>query len=317
MPNKRKLAKLRTKLLVSGKLNENKNVKETFKQLEKKAQIDNEGINYDYEKDLNKDFERINEGERVNKKNMKLNMAKPFGFTSNKKRKAEDENTQVVKTKKQKIKNDSKAIVKLDSLPKNSKKNKYFFMAHPEMLKDKETISKGTEFVIDEEKMKLNELKKKKKIVKQDLKSTDVKKEKKIKNKLKTKSNNLWVIDECGSSDEDNIVAINVEGQSAKMLDLSSVEKNFVIKESFEKLEDGTVIKVFKPEMVEGSDNEEDEPVISEENEIEFTKNEQAEQSKNPLMEKLQSSRFRYLNELYYTHSSDKSFEYFQKYNFK
>jgi hypothetical protein len=313
MPNKRKLAKLRTKLLVSGKLNENKNVKETFKQLEKKAQIDNEGINYDYEKDLNKDFERINEGERVNKKNMKLNMAKPFGFTSNKKRKAEDENTQVVKTKKQKIKNDSKPIVKLDSLPKNSKKNKYFFMAHPEMLKDKETISKGTEFVIDEEKMKLNELKKKKKIVKQDLKSTDVKKEKKIKNKLKTKSNNLWVIDECGSSDEDNVAAINEEGQSAKMLNLSSVEKNFVIKESFEKLEDGTVIKVFKPEMVEGSDNEEDEPVISEENEKEFTKNEQAEQSKNPLMEKLQSSRFRYLNELYYTHSSNKSFEYFQK----
>ena len=74
--------------------------------------------------------------------------------TRNKKRKAEDENTQVVKTKKQKIKNDSKPIVKLDSLPKNSKKNKYFFMAHPEMLKDKETISKGTEFVIDEEKMK-------------------------------------------------------------------------------------------------------------------------------------------------------------------
>lgn len=313
MPNKRKLAKLRTKLLVSGKLNENKNVKETFKQLEKKAQIDNEGINYDYEKDLNKDFERINEGERVNKKNMKLNMAKPFGFTSNKKRKAEDENTQVVKTKKQKIKNDSKPIVKLDSLPKNSKKNKYFFMAHPEMLKDKETIFKGTEFVIDEEKMKLNELKKKKKIVNQDLKSTDVKKEKKIKNKLKTKSNNLWVIDECGSSDEDNVAAINEEGQSAKMLNLSSVEKNFVIKESFEKLEDGTVIKVFKPEMVEGSDNEEDEPVISEENEKEFTKNEQAEQSKNPLMEKLQSSRFRYLNELYYTHSSDKSFEYFRK----
>ena len=41
-----------------------------------------------------------------------------------------------------------------EQLPKKSKKNKYFFLAHPDALDKKSDIAKASKFVIDEEKLK-------------------------------------------------------------------------------------------------------------------------------------------------------------------
>lgn len=323
MPNKHKFSKLKTKLLASGKLNTNKNVKDTLKNLEQKARLDNEDVNYNFEKDAGKNFDKLEDGERMNRKIKKLNAAKPFGFENKKKRKNENQNDSeskpVKKAKMEPENNKSKEAL----VAKKSKKNKYFYMAHPELIQDKQEISKE-KFVIDEEKLKLNELKKKKKKT-PEVSQKNSKKEKNStekvnkKPKLKTKNNNVWLIDACTSSDDDdNEKKEKSEEGSHQVLDLDDIEKNFEIKEVEEKLEDGTVIKVFKPVIVESHEEQTGEDSgVDQENEEEEEEKAPEEPNKasqgNKLMDKLKSSRFRYLNEVFYTQSSDKSCEYFQK----
>ena len=58
MPNKRKMSKLATKMLISGKMKANKDVQNTIKYLERKSQIDNEDINFDFE-DVKNDFGKL------------------------------------------------------------------------------------------------------------------------------------------------------------------------------------------------------------------------------------------------------------------
>jgi len=316
MPNKHKLAKLRNKLLSSGKLKTNKDVKETMKQLQKKAQIDNEGIDYEFEKAGSKNFEKLEDSEKNNRKFQKLNKAKPFGFDSknNKKRKLVS-NQEASVSKKQKPNDSSTELAKptaLENLPKKCKKNKYFLMAHPELAKTNEKNSNVGNIIVDREKMNLNKFKIiKKKISKKTIPSNKKFKKKKLMN---LKSNNLWLIDECSSSDEvEHKVDDDIEPRE---LDLSNIEKNFMIKETMERLDDGTVIKVFKPVLIEDSDANEESEEESNVKSVkkEYTQVEEIQKSEhNPLIDKLKSSRFRYLNELFYTHPSEKSFEYFQK----
>ena len=47
MPNKRRTAKLATKMLISGKMKSNKDVQETMKFIKQKRQEDKEDINFD------------------------------------------------------------------------------------------------------------------------------------------------------------------------------------------------------------------------------------------------------------------------------
>jgi hypothetical protein len=47
MPNKRRTAKLATKMLISGKMKSNKDVQETMKFIKQKQQEDKEDINFD------------------------------------------------------------------------------------------------------------------------------------------------------------------------------------------------------------------------------------------------------------------------------
>ena len=95
---------------------------------------------------------------------------------------------------------------------------------------------------------------------------------------------------------------------------------------SIEKQKDGSFIEVIRPEFFadadddnEASDNQ-SEPEIEDQEESHANKKSKADTSKNgtsnnsnALMEKLKSSRFRYLNELLYTHPSAYSFEFFEK----
>ena len=327
MPNKHKFSKLKTKLLAKGKMSENKNVQSTMKYIEEKALIDNEDINYDFD-EKKCGFERLPDEDECNKKIKKMQKAPP------KKRKLdEEESVDAAKKKQAKTTPEQTKPIKAGELPKKSKKNKYFFMAHPEKLKDNALIqetSANTNFVIDQEKMKLNELKKKaKKIVEKTQKSVS----KKANKSLKPKDNNVWQIEECDSDEADeNQIKHEQPTAASQCLDFKSFEKNFKIKKVIEKMDDGTLVEVYKPEM-EDSDSENSE--IEEENEAEPEEDEEVHADeevveeaetkpkkepnpnnasvRNQMLEKLQSSRFRYINELLYTQPSDKSFKYFQK----
>ena len=189
MPNKHKLAKLRTKLIASGKLKTNKDVKETMKHLQKKAQIDNEDIDYEFERAAGKNFEKLEESERNNRKVQKLNKDKPFGFNinNNKKRKAlPDQQTEKNSVPKKLKQNDLPTQLiepaVLESLPKKSKKNKYFLMAHPELIKTKEKLSNAENFGVEVDKIKLNELKKLKKKISNKIIPSKIKANEKTKN---------------------------------------------------------------------------------------------------------------------------------------
>ena len=321
MPNKHKFSKLKTKLLAKGKMSENKNVQSTMKYIEEKALIDNEDINYDFD-EKKCGFERLPDEDECNKKIKKMQKAPP------KKRKLIEEETGDTGNKKQ-AKTVPEQTKKAGELPKKSKKNKYFFMAHPEKLKDNALIqetSANTNFVIDQEKMKLNELKKKaKKIVDK----TDKSVSKTANKSLKPLDNNVWQIEECDSDEADENQIKHEPTTTSQCLDFKSFEKNFKIKKVIEKMDDGTLVEVYKPEM-DDSDAENSE--LDEENEAEPDEDHAEEEVveepeakpkkepnpnnasvRNQMLEKLQSSRFRYINELLYTQPSDKSFKYFQK----
>lgn len=333
MPNKRKFSKLATKLLISGKLNKKESVQETLKYLAKKAEIDNEDIDFDFE-NVKNDFGKLEEGDDDTRK-LKTKTRKP------KKRPAEDSSLADKKEAKMPKLSETvsnKSNSSSDIIPKKSKKNKYFFVAHPEEIKKKQDILKAeegtkTKFVIDKEKIKLNKIKKlkAKKMESAAGDKNEIKNKKKSetvgKKGLKKGKNKIWVIENCSSSDEEESKEKFTDNESSeKALNIENIDKSFKLKKTIEKLEDGSVIEVFKPEYIEEDDASNDNSEEEDENENESkqasepSKDEKKDKGKkngstvkNIMTEKLLASRFRYLNEMLYTQPSSESFDYFKK----
>lgn len=331
MPNKHKNTKLRTKLLLSGKLNKKKEVQSTLKYLAEKDAIDKEDINFDFENETN-EFGKLDDGDDDTRKLKTPKKRKNPNFKNSDdiKKPKFDEKSEI---KKLTNKNENKKSVEV--VPKKSKKNKYFFMAHPEALEKKETIlatQEKSKFIIDEEKIKANQSKKLKNSKLKNGSSDDsMKTGKKVKKDSKEK---LWVVEECSEEEpEAKVPEKNKKNKSkAIILDITDIDKSFKIKKKLKKLEDGSTVEILVPEIVSNEDfeelDDEDEEEEQEEQLIELEEceseeeqqNEEADSKKtqqssftNNAMEKLKSSRFRYLNQLLYTQDSSKSFEFFKK----
>lgn len=311
MPNKHKKKKIFNKLLISGKLDKKEHVQKSREILEAKQALDQEDIDFDYEPSKNGDFEKLDPSEDV-----------PIKKTKGKKRKLPEIKVAPEAAKKPK----TTPAANGGALPKKSKNNKYFFLAHPEALKKKEEIltdgDKSNKFVIDKEKMKLNKKKLKKKAasnengVETNGSKNTTKKEKK--SELKSKNAKLWAIEECSSSDENENEQTNKPVVfKAPLIDIVDIDKSFKIKKTMKKMEDGSMVEIVCPEMLQNEDEEEEEeeengdniPIEKEDDDEEVEEN----QSSNPLADKLKSSRFRFINEMLYTQPSQKSFEYFKE----
>ena len=210
-------------------------------------------------------------------------------------------------------------------------------MAHPEEIKKKSELITGqktSKFIIDAEKMKLNavkvkvskSLKSEKKVDKKSSKS----KEMSGKKKIKKGANKIWTIEECSSESESeeatnsNPDGIN-EPSNVPLLELSDIDKSFKIKKYLEKQKNGSFIEIIRPEFFQDEDIVNDESQTEQESDNQSKSDDEKESKKtlkdkipmqinaHPLMEKLKASRFRYLNELLYTNSSNYSFDFFQK----
>jgi hypothetical protein len=391
MPNKHRLKKLTTKMLTSGNFKQqNDGIAHARRHIAERAELDKEEVNFDFENERGAgDFEKLeahddhtsNGGGKIKKDPHKNNKRKGSGGggggsstnTSSlieakvKRQKMineEEASSEFIPKKKSKKEREAEkqivaAAVSVNQakiVPTKSKKNKYFFMAHPEVLEKKrdEILSNEAitdKYVIDSEKMKLNEQKKFKqlKLKKKTKGSSDPVKEIKKKNDKKIKKNKLWIIEECESSDDDDDDSAqttpNNNNSVGLVLDIDNIDKHFRLKKTMQRLADGTVCEVFKPEVLNENDNaeeeenetepvymdedesgseddenvnEEEEGEVEEEKAVEVKKKAVAAEkpangARNEMMEKLNASRFRFLNELLYTQASDKSFEYFRE----
>lgn len=330
MPNKNKFKKLQLNALRKGKLNDKADIKETLKSIQAKSAIDYEDINFDFD-EKRAGFEKLADNDACDKKIRKSMIAEA------KKRKSmaqlEKEKQNEAKKQKKEVKVESTPS-KPSIVPKSSKKNKYFFMAHPDQLKKHaietiQEISSSTNFVIDEEKIKLNKIMKEKKdIMKKN--GTLEKNDNVAKGAAKKKKPSIWASGWCDTDEEievlDDSYKKNVTSGSHEIIDFNDLDKIHKPKLYRERQADGTVVEVYKhePSTVKNDQNDDDEEDIADEADEEVTKEDKSavnkskadggpEAKKNQLMEKLQSSRFRYLNELLYTQESDKSFKYFKQ----
>ncbi len=354
MPNKKKFKKLQLNALRKGKLNDQQHVKETLKHIVAKSAIDNEDINFDFD-EKRAGFERLVDNDACDKKIRKSMLAeakKRKSMAEIEKEKAKEAKKQKLNEKKAAVAESGSAVKGLEIVPKNSKKNKYFFLAHPDKLKKHaksiEEISSSTKFVIDEAKLKLNEtLKEKKEIMKKNgtLEMNDGLK----KNDGGRKRKGVWESGWCDSDDSqvpDNSGVFNADAKTHEILDFSELGSKVRVKKIKERQADGSFVEVFShektkkkksqsegdedevkeeegPEEVEEEAGEEEE--VEEDEEQENSKSEKLESNKknnpetdpvakrNQMMDQLKSSRFRYLNELLYTQESDKSFKYFKE----
>jgi len=352
MPNKRRTAKLATKMLISGKMKSNKDVQETMKFIKQKQQEDKEDINFDVIESFGKSLptkipklkkrkaaKQTDEMEQSSAKKAKIE-----GNSSEKEQKSSNSNALPKKSIKQFL---CRSLQRSKDFNKfyifKGQKNKYYFIAHPEELKKKNKIlvdQDESKFIIDSEKIKLNEVKKSKNMK---LKKNGKSEEKSSKAKdanaagkksLKKGKNKIWTIEACSSESEtsDQETSTLQANNKTISLELNDIDKSFKIKKSLEKQKDGSFIEVIRPEFFKDDDDEEEEdddneasdnqsePEIEDQEESHANKKSKVETSKNgtssnsnPLMEKLKSSRFRYLNELLYTHPSAYSFEFFEK----
>jgi hypothetical protein len=368
MPNKKRISKLKTKLLLSGKLNATAGVQQAMRYIAEKTELDKEDIDFDFEKSALK--AGLGQLEAHDDDSKSKNKLKKDPHKKNK-RKSDNAPPSLIdeKIKRQKMlpdqsdfilsapnKNSNKKSEATSVLSKKSKKNKYFFMAHPEVLNKKDEILSDEKlkdkFVIDDEKLKLNEIKKKKNMLKKlKEKELEEKKDKQVKSGKKQKKNDLWVLEECNSEPEQELEEAEPKKTAKKkknkaseelILDLDDIGRNFKLKKNIERLPDGTCVEVFKPQYISSSKQNQEEEESEEEDQelVQFEKlgesddqHEEAEDNaepeqektsenniksdknvkKNYLKEKMAASRFRYLNELLYTQPSSKSFEYFQK----
>lgn len=203
-----------------------------------------------------------------------------------------------------------------DVINKKSKKNKYFFLAHPDKKEKVKNIDElSGKFVLEKEKVE--------KIPQKKITETYKTNEAKKSNDTNEKTKSLWVIEPCTSSSEDEQdKKLKPKKRKSKPdIDLNNIKFERVK----ETLEDGTVVETFKaidedePEEVKKPKKEE-EISESEQNEDEKEDDDEDKESqieqkepKNPLMEKLNASRFRYLNEMLYKNTSNENFIYFKE----
>jgi hypothetical protein len=337
MPNKRKLSKLFTNALAKGKLADLPQVKEAMKMMNEKRARDTEDIDFNFDESKVRGFDKLT-GEDAQDKRMRKSM-----FSEGKKRKSQAEIDAVSKrdAKRQKKAANQAATQKKDQgaviVPKSSKKNKYFFLAHPDKLEKHKTeeiqaISTSTNFVMDKEKIELAAIKKKKSLMKQNGNKKGAEMETKCESAKKP------------SKDDEKTVEnkrpkiTSADYKNTPVLDFSELGKTkFKFKTVMEEGPDGTMISVTKfagdddgdddksnandkgseDEAVEQSDSEDGEEG-SQDNE-EPKENDRTDKKKektgavSQMVDKLQASRFRYLNEMLYTQESNESFKYFDK----
>lgn len=332
MPNKKKVAKLFTNALAKGKLSSLPQVKDALRMMSEKRARDTEDIDFNFDESKVRGFDKLS-GEDAQDKRMRKSL-----FSGDKKRKsqAEIETDKKREAKRQKkAANLAKAAAQPNPgdaiVPKSSKKNKYFFMAHPDKLEKHKTeeiqaISTSTNFIIDKEKLQLNEAKLKKK-------QSQLKKNGTTIEQGPSNGKNAKKDDVVGEVTRPKITAADMN--NAPVIDFSELgKKKFKFKTSQEEGPDGTMVSVLsfggddkvaadgaEPGIESGSevdeeDDEEDEEEAVEEDEeiIEDEKEDNKEPTKrNQMLDKLQASRFRYLNEMLYTQQSGESFKYFQK----
>ena len=274
MPNKKRSAKLRDKILLSGANFKDENVKSTLKELIKKSRIEED----DNEEDL-----------------------APVEIESEKNLDNDEKEVEVQAKKKKKAKNGENGN---NNISKKNKKNKYFLLAHPEM---KEKIkSDNHQFVINKEIVK-------KKFLVEKPQSNG-------KNKTHVQSAgddeiaSLWRIEPCTDDEEEK----EDKKSKKKKRKLNPIE-DLKFETKKEVLEDGTVVETYSAveEKDESEEDESQKDVKKKKKKDKIENNEnaktkpQAEKSEAEI--KLQSSRFRYLNELLYTKKSDESYGYFKK----
>jgi ribosomal RNA-processing protein 8 len=285
MPNKKLRTKQRNKIIAQGTLGlsqkKSELVKDTLKKLIEKSQ---EGLKSDDDKNEENDEQQATPVESA----VKIS-------TNNKKQ---------------------------DVINKKSKKNKYFFIAHPDKKEKVKNLDElGGKFVLEKEIVE--------KLPQKTL--TETTKTKETQKYTDTNKNNksLWIIEPCTSSEDEQDKKKDLKPKKRKAkpnIDLNNVKFERVK----EILEDGTVVETYKAieeeELEEVkkpkkdeikttiSDNEqkdEDDEKESQDDEIE-DKSKQTEPL-NPLMEKLNASRFRYLNEMLYKNTSNENFSYFKE----
>jgi hypothetical protein len=361
MPNKHRMKKLATKMLASGNFKStDEGVRHARRQIAERAELDKEDVNFDFETDAkHTDFEKLDAHEDVdfkaavkgggNRKRKTAGASAPNSLIEQKIKRLKGDNNETAQvaspevTKKKKkgvplVEVKTAAVNSSKIIPSKSKKNKYFFMAHPDVLaKKKEAVTelnKDNKYVIDDEKMRLNDKKKKEKKKVVVTTAEVVKKRSGDENKKKMKKKSLWVVEECSSEDEDASPVVAQSGVQ-HVLDIDNIDKHFRLKKTIKKLADGTSVQVFQPEVLDDNENaavdekgqaegEDEQGESSDEENSQGEENKEIEEEvngngsvakepevRNEMMEKLNASRFRFLNELLYTQPSDKSFEYF------
>ena len=322
MPNKKKFAKLKLNALRKGKLSDNQEIQTTMKFIKDKQTNDNEDINFDFD-EKKAGFAKLADEDSCDKQIRKSMLAEA------KKRKSKLELESIAKKQKKvtPVVEQKPESTKPGIVPKNSKKNKYFFMAHPDKLKkhsdEISTLSNSTNFVLDEEKLKMNEILKKNKTIMKNNGTLDKNEPVKKNDKKTKKSNNLWMVEECSSNDEaefENTPKIgNTKNFDAQILDFDDLDKKLKVKKVRKRQPDGTSIEIYEHESVIDKPDYEQDEIESDANDEENPesvaepKKEASKESTNPLKEKLKSAQFRYLNELLYKQPSHESYKYFEK----
>jgi hypothetical protein len=275
MPNKKRSAKLRDKLLISGANFKDEHVKSTLKELLRKSRIENDDAVEDDVENQN----QMDEG----------------GDVVNLEEKVEIAPTVVAK---------KKPATNGDKITKKNKKNKYFLLAHPDM---KEKVKKDDHrFVVNKDVVEKKflvdnvQVSKKNGSKREDLPKVDSTADDEVAT--------LWKIEPCSDSDEETEKKKNKKKR--KIIELKETKDlKFEIKKDV--LADGTLVETYcavdeEKEEVEKEVEEEKKTKkkikIQQEPVIELGNDEK----------KLQASRFRYLNELLYTKKSEESFSYFK-----
>jgi hypothetical protein len=280
MPNKKRRSKLKDKMLSKnlGSTSKPEHIKMTLKKLMEKSKIEES------------DDEQNNESAGI------------LPTTEQ----PEQLQQQPVSRKKTK---DQQATGNLD---KKIKKNKYFFLAHPEFKNKVDITSIGENFVVEKEKVeKISGLKTNNSVENGKKKSEKIKPAQK-----KIGYSTIWTIERCDSSEDEEDDNGTAKKKKKANVDNEEAHKNLKFQKKYETLADGTVVEtidmVKSDESASETESRDDKPVEKKQKKLKSDKKQNVKQSEAEVQ--LQSSRFRYLNELLYTKPSEDSFEYFKRY---
>ena len=308
MPNKKRSAKLRDKKLIQSGANfKDEHVKSLLKELIKKSRVEDDDYEED-ERNLEDVTQSKDEEEGVVDLAEKVEIAAPVPKR--------------------------KATTTGEKITKKNKKNKYFLIAHPDMKEKVKNDNHG--FVVNKDIVKKKFLVEKSETNRKSNNGVDEYKElSKIDTSVDDATATLWKIEPCTDDDDDNEkeekngLKKKKNKKKRKLGEIKEV-KDLKFETKREVLEDGTIVETYC-----AVNEEEKEVVASKEDDEEHVeksvkkkkgnqiKSENGEKNKfekddKPAVElgeaekKLQSSRFRYLNELLYTKKSEEAFTYFK-----